>query len=395
MVGMVDTMQLNDFRVKENEIETLKKFLGAVIYSYESGACFFVTDRNKVLFKIENQFSIPGLEAGSNFSPQGPAAQAMAAGKLISVQIPKEVYGIRLFAIAGPVWNDEETEITGAWVLPVPRQHTIVKAFEAFAPVLAELLPEGGFLYLTDRKKFLKRQASAKFDMANIHVGEEFREGSTADLAIKTKNQSTLEIDASVYGFPVRAVSAPMFDENGKEVVGSFGLALPRKLALDLKNIVDSQRQGLESISAVIQQITESANEINTNQQMLHAEIGTVSELVKKINDVMAQIKNIAEQTNMLGLNAAIEAARAGESGRGFSVVAEEIRNLSELSKNTVSEISELTRKIEASMRETGSASTATLSVAQQTAASTEEVNAGIEELTAVSQKLADMASAL
>lgn len=260
---------------------------------------------------------------------------------------------------------------------------------------MAELLPEGGFLYLTDRKKFLKRQASAKFDMANIHVGEEFREGSTADLAIKTKNQSTLEIDASVYGFPVRAVSAPMFDENGKEVVGSFGLALPRKLALDLKNIVDSQRQGLESISAVIQQITESANEINTNQQMLHAEIGTVSELVKKINDVMAQIKNIAEQTNMLGLNAAIEAARAGESGRGFSVVAEEIRNLSDLSKNTVSEISELTRKIEASMRETGSASTATLSVAQQTAASTEEVNAGIEELTAVSQKLADMASGL
>ena len=90
-----------------------------------------------------------------------------------------------------------------------------------------------------------------------------------------------------------------------------------------------------------------------------------------------------------------IEAARAGESGRGFSVVAEEIRNLSDLSKNTVSEISELTRKIEASMRETGSASTATLSVAQQTAASTEEVNAGIEELTAVSQKLADMASGL
>lgn len=117
MVGMVDTMQLNDFRVKENEIETLKKFLGAVIYSYESGACFFVTDRNKVLFKIENQFSISGLESGSSFSPQGPAAQAMAAGKLISVQIPKEVYGIRLFAIAGPVWNDEETEITGAWVI--------------------------------------------------------------------------------------------------------------------------------------------------------------------------------------------------------------------------------------------------------------------------------------
>jgi len=106
-----------------------------------------------------------------------------------------------------------------------------------------------------------------------------------------------------------------------------------------MKNI-DSGNQSLSSTEA-------SISKVKTNTKTTASAINSLGESSKKIGEIVDLINNISDQTNLLALNAAIEAARAGEAGRGFSVVAEEIRELSEQSSKATEDIAKLIRSIQ------------------------------------------------
>ncbi|MFZ5754232.1 MAG: methyl-accepting chemotaxis protein [Bacillota bacterium] len=110
---------------------------------------------------------------------------------------------------------------------------------------------------------------------------------------------------------------------------------------------------------------------------------------IMKTDSVIQFIKKIAEQTNLLGLNAAIEAARVGEMGRGFGVVAEEIRKLATESARSVKEITEALRQVQAGIAELSQRVGNIENAAQEQAAVVEEVTASSSELSHVAGDLA------
>lgn len=114
-------------------------------------------------------------------------------------------------------------------------------------------------------------------------------------------------------------------------------------IAVSSKDTVEVARNGKNVVDMAVKEVQEIANTVDATAGM----ILSLGELSQQIGAIVNVINEIADQTNLLALNAAIEAARAGEHGRGFAVVADEVKKLAERTGNSTSEIADMIGNIQ------------------------------------------------
>lgn len=193
--------------------------------------------------------------------------------------------------------------------------------------------------------------------------------------------QSSQAVDQQRAQIEQVATAMNEMSATSQEVANSAAVAVSNAQSVNDETVAGRARveQQVSSIQKLAQEIDSSVLVINQ-----------LAANSKSIGQVLAVIKSIAEQTNLLALNAAIEAARAGEQGRGFAVVADEVRNLARRTQQSTAEIEQMIGQLHSGVSSAVKAMSSSHLMADETVAQSADVQAALDNILAAVGMIVD-----